>query len=558
MNILDQRSRDAAIRTIYGEAAGEGADGWRGVASVIKNRVADPRWGDNPYDVAYEPKQFSAHNVGAGGNSLASSLDPNSDRYHQIGQIVDEVWGGNTVDPTGGATHYYSPAGMEALVNEGSQSNTIPKWLEEENQRRGADPTTIGGHIFTGRAEGQDPGLLTPPPQVPSGEEASWLSQVMNPSTATPEFRDKMLAIGQGLLSGDDWSSGAANAAGNLLGLRQQEIAQEGALALQQHGVNNQRRHMGNVEMKDGSIRSDLFTTTDGRILDSQGQDVSTKVSHKINNSDADGSKYKMTPAEAQKRITKLGQGRNQLEAFDRVLTGIEDVSYGTAGFVSDMQSFYNTLLSRNLTPEQIQRAALKGELQGMVGNSKEAVVGGGVMTEQDAARIISFLGGDMSTIMSNPEVIKDRITTARSQQLKLYQEEYKAYESVRSFDGSSPYIQVDPYVDPFAQAQGVLSVGNSDTPITQSTLPPVAGFASDDPAPEGLTPLEWSMMPEEDKALFRAVEEAEEPEESRGSSNPRRRSNATKSSPTPKPKVAKKAAPTGTRRGRNRRRKDK
>jgi hypothetical protein len=46
---------------------------------------------------------------------------------------------------------------MEALVDQGAQSNILPYWMQEENRRRGAAPVTIGGHIFTGAAQGAAP-----------------------------------------------------------------------------------------------------------------------------------------------------------------------------------------------------------------------------------------------------------------------------------------------------------------------------------------------------------------------------------------------------------------
>lgn len=152
--------RDIVIRTIIGEAANEGPEGWAAVASVLRNRAADPRWPDQVGTVALQPKQFSAWNEGAGGNSLVHKYKPGDATYDRVGQVVDQVMAGQMPDPTGGATHYYSPRGMDALVSEGSQSNRIPRWLTQESQRRAGNNVTIGGHIFTGLAEG------SPPPQA--------------------------------------------------------------------------------------------------------------------------------------------------------------------------------------------------------------------------------------------------------------------------------------------------------------------------------------------------------------------------------------------------------
>lgn len=157
-------ARDIAIRTILGEAAGESPLGQAAVAHVLLNRAADPRWPSTLSEVALQPKQFSAWNKGAGGNHLVNKYSPGDAAYERVGAVYDAVISGSIADPTGGATHYYSPAGMQALVDQGAQSNLLPRWLQQENQRRGADPTTIGGHIFTGAAQGTP---TLPQPTVP-------------------------------------------------------------------------------------------------------------------------------------------------------------------------------------------------------------------------------------------------------------------------------------------------------------------------------------------------------------------------------------------------------
>ena len=148
---LTHYDRDVMIRTIHGEAGRESETGQAAVAHVIMNRVADGRWGDNPAEVSMELKQFSAWNSGVGGNSLPTSLEEGSPQYERIGRIVDSVAAGEIADPTDGATHYYSPAGMRAHVAAGEQSNEIPRWLERESSARGEPNVRIGGHVFTGR-----------------------------------------------------------------------------------------------------------------------------------------------------------------------------------------------------------------------------------------------------------------------------------------------------------------------------------------------------------------------------------------------------------------------
>jgi hypothetical protein len=123
------------------------------VAQVMATRARDGRCPNTIAGVALQPKQFSAWNAGAGGNRLVRDINPGHPMYEKAAEVFDAVMSGRVVDQTGGATHYYSPSGMQALVRSGSQSNLIPKWLGDEEKRSGGQ-IKIGGHIFVGRGSG--------------------------------------------------------------------------------------------------------------------------------------------------------------------------------------------------------------------------------------------------------------------------------------------------------------------------------------------------------------------------------------------------------------------
>ena len=97
---------DTAARTVYGEARGEGLDGQRAVAWVIRNRVENPGWwGDSWESVCLKKWQFSCW--------LES--DPNREKLQSVGyedpdlrrclRAVLEVMDSSD-DPTQGSTHY--------------------------------------------------------------------------------------------------------------------------------------------------------------------------------------------------------------------------------------------------------------------------------------------------------------------------------------------------------------------------------------------------------------------------------------------------------------------
>lgn len=163
--------RDILIRTILGEAASESDLGQQAVAHVIANRLRDKRWPNTLREVALQPKQFSAWNAGVGGNDLVRKYGPGTPAYERAAANADLVLTGTTPDPTGGATHYYSPAGMDAHVARGEQTNRLPGWLQSESDRRGGNNVTIGGHVFTGLTNGSPiPQQAQPSPRVRRNE----------------------------------------------------------------------------------------------------------------------------------------------------------------------------------------------------------------------------------------------------------------------------------------------------------------------------------------------------------------------------------------------------
>lgn len=131
---------DIATRTVLGEAAGESPEGKAAVAWSMKNRA--DRWGMPIERVALQPKQYSTWNKGEGGNNLPYRYNPGDELYDQTRAIVERVMAGEMPDPTGGATHYYSPAGMPG--------GREPYWWNDELRKAGGQMVRIGGHRFAG------------------------------------------------------------------------------------------------------------------------------------------------------------------------------------------------------------------------------------------------------------------------------------------------------------------------------------------------------------------------------------------------------------------------
>lgn len=124
---LTPREKDILIRTILGEARGEGMAGMQAVAQTIRNRSRSGQFPSDPVAVALQPSQYSVWNNGA-----SNAFAPNTPIYNQAAQAIDNVFGGNVPDNTNGALYYHTPA-------------VSPAWSNGVNQY---GTTQIGNHIF--------------------------------------------------------------------------------------------------------------------------------------------------------------------------------------------------------------------------------------------------------------------------------------------------------------------------------------------------------------------------------------------------------------------------
>ena len=125
--------RDYLIRTIAFEASDETEVGKVAVAYVVLNRKKSGRWGDNIKAVVTSPGQFEPWMTRRREIEALSLNDP---RYQSAAIIADAVLGGQTPDPTAGATHFLNPT----IVWE-RRGGSLPLWAS-------GDGLPIGRHTF--------------------------------------------------------------------------------------------------------------------------------------------------------------------------------------------------------------------------------------------------------------------------------------------------------------------------------------------------------------------------------------------------------------------------
>ena len=109
-------SFQVAARTLCQEARDEPLDGQQAVGWVLRNRVADGRWGASLASVCLWHAQFSGWWCPRGTPSYhdpnfayACDLSDSDPVLVAMSQVLADVLGADVgADPTGGATHYYA------------------------------------------------------------------------------------------------------------------------------------------------------------------------------------------------------------------------------------------------------------------------------------------------------------------------------------------------------------------------------------------------------------------------------------------------------------------
>jgi hypothetical protein len=74
-----------------------------------------------------------------------------------------------------------------------------------------------------------------------------------------------------------------------------------------------------------------------------------------------------------------------------------------------DFANKFTTAFGGSLRGDALKIAMQNGTLQSLIGNIRIETVGGGVMTEQDAIRVVQALGGDLGLLRNN-DVVEGQI----------------------------------------------------------------------------------------------------------------------------------------------------
>jgi len=134
---------------------------------------------------------------------------------------------------------------------------------------------------------------------------------------------------------------------------------------------------------------------------------------------------------EFQKLKREVTDDEISLDRYSKYLNTVGGARQGIDLLADQVAGKITTLFNnKKLTQEQVNAAMASGQLQALIGASRLNTVGGGVMTEKDAERVILRLGGDVGALQ-NKEVVARAIAD-------LYAEKYRRYQDSLGFYNSA------------------------------------------------------------------------------------------------------------------------
>ena len=134
--------------------------------------------------------------------------------------------------------------------------------------------------------------------------------------------------------------------------------------------------------------------------------------------------KSDLTSSQFIKLRDAINQDERSLRKMSELIQDAEGLDQGLEKLGVGFSTYIKTLMNDNdLTWEELRQKTIAGDFQGLIGSNRVDIMGPGVLTEQDAERIIMALGGDPTAIDWNKEVFNDQLS-------KLFRDKYDSYKN--------------------------------------------------------------------------------------------------------------------------------
>lgn len=163
------------------------------------------------------------------------------------------------------------------------------------------------------------------------------------------------------------------------------------------------------------------------------------------------------------KRVREIEEQRTTIvQLNDYLETTQADGQNGYKLIANQVTGAIKSFFGEKITQAELNAALQSGQLNALIGRIRESVVGGGVMTEQDALRVISALGGDVSAWRS-PQTVQAAITDVLQTKQSALDAEISIYNRAVDFAPQGVYQRIGEAPDVSAIATPVAPVATSE-----------------------------------------------------------------------------------------------
>ena len=160
--------------------------------------------------------------------------------------------------------------------------------------------------------------------------------------------------------------------------------------------------------------------------------------------------------AQFTKNFEELNTDRASMKRLSEYMTTVNNTNEGLLRLADQFSASAKTLLGgffkrafdiddyTTLSKTEINNRLATGRLQGLIGRFRIETVGGGVMTEQDALRIISNLGGDVN-LLQNKEIVAQQLASLYEDKANSLNRKVKLHNNaVRQVYSESGYEPIE------------------------------------------------------------------------------------------------------------------
>lgn len=148
-----------------------------------------------------------------------------------------------------------------------------------------------------------------------------------------------------------------------------------------------------------------------------------------------------ITPNKMLSLSKEITTTENQLVNLSRYMERMDNSYVGMEKLSVQFKTMMKTIMSDyDLTPQELNQAILNGQFAGLIGQNRLEIVGGGVMTEPDALKIMVALGGDPEKITTNPMIAIEQMSNIFAQKYRTYENELEMYNINAQAGGFSNY----------------------------------------------------------------------------------------------------------------------